>query len=208
MKATSVEGAWQHLQQDYHLSAEQIGQFKLYLQDLLATNEEHNLTAITDPIAVIYDHFYDSLALSKIIDLTSIRGLVDVGSGGGFPGLPLKIMYPQLPMVLVEVTVKKVQFLERMCDLLNLDLITVYSLDWRTFLRTTEFDVDLFCSRASLQLDELARVFKPGCVYRDARLVYWASKEWDPALLPAHLHSRVFSYKVGRKERQLVEITR
>jgi 16S rRNA (guanine527-N7)-methyltransferase len=208
MKPTSIEGAWQQLQQDYNLSAHQMAQFNTYFQELLATNELHNLTAITNPVAVIFDHFYDSLALSKVMDLTKVRGIADVGSGGGFPGIPLKIMYPELPVVLIEVTVKKVQFLERMCDLLEFDLITVYSLDWRTFLRTTEFNVDLFCARASLQLDELGRMFKPGCVYHDAKLVYWASKEWDLSLLPANLHSHVFSYNVGRKERQLVEITR
>lgn len=207
MKSFPLDQAWQVLVQDYGLTKTQEAQLRIYFDELVEANELFNLTAITQPSSIIFDHFYDSLALSKFFDLKKHRGLADVGTGGGFPGIPLKIMFPELPVVLIEVTIKKVRFLERMCDRLNLDLITVYPLDWRTFLRTTEFDIDLFCSRASLQIDELARLFKPGCTYKDAQLVYWASKKWKEEEVPAGLYCKSFRYEVASKQRQLIEIS-
>ena len=119
-------------------------------------------------------HFIDSLIVANYIDLTTIKSIADVGTGGGFPGIPLKILYPHLSMTLIEVTEKKIRFLENVVAQLGLSSVEIVNLDWRTFLRKTSSPIDLFVSRASLHSDELLKMFKPSCVYKQATLVYWA----------------------------------
>src|SRR6184192_4854438 len=85
-------------------------QIQRYIKILLAWNEKVNLTAIRDPLEILYRHFCESMYAVKALALKSGR-LADVGSGGGFPGLPLKILQPDLQVFLVETNVKKVTFL-------------------------------------------------------------------------------------------------
>jgi 16S rRNA (guanine527-N7)-methyltransferase len=106
------------------LSAAQLDQFARYRDLLLAWNERFNLTAITDPVDVERRLFLDGLRLVPAID-EFLRGtvgaqLIDIGSGGGFPGLVLKIARPDLDVTLIDATGKKVRFLEEAIDGLNL----------------------------------------------------------------------------------------
>ena len=89
---------------------EQVLQIKRYMEILLLWNEKVNLTAIRDPLEILYRHFCESMYAAKVLALESGR-LADVGSGGGFPGLPLKILQPDLHVFLVESNIKKVAFL-------------------------------------------------------------------------------------------------
>jgi 16S rRNA (guanine527-N7)-methyltransferase len=136
--------------------------------------------------------------------MQEINAIADVGSGGGFPGLPLKIKFPHLSVVLIEVNHKKVEFLETIVRKLKLDNVTISDLDWRTFLRTTSFPIDLFVSRASLHTDELVRLFKPGCIYNSSRLVYWASQEWEAGKKEIPYVKSEYSYTLGMKKRKYV----
>lgn len=160
------------------LSHVQKEQFKIYFKKMLETNELHNLTAILDPEKVISHHLLDSLALTSFVNVQEISSIADVGSGAGLPGIPLKIYAPHLNVILIEVNKKKITFLENIIQELNLQNITIYSEDWRTFLRKTHFDVTLFLSRASLKTDELLRMFKPSSFYKKSTLIYFASKDW------------------------------
>ena len=81
---------------DITLSNRQLEQFDIYFKFLVEYNEVVNLTAITDEEEVYIKHFYDSILLSKVIDLNSIKSLCDVGAGAGFPSIPLKILYPEI----------------------------------------------------------------------------------------------------------------
>ena len=206
MKTTTLlqENLWNQFQERYNLTDIQIAQFKHYYTQLVDTNDLHNITAITDLKAVIKYHFEDSLALGQFVDLSSCRGLADVGAGGGFPGLVLKIYYPALSVVLIEVSYKKRVFLQKIIDLLELSGVTISSLDWRTFLRKTDYSLDIFCARASLQPQELLRMFKPSSPYKNALLVYWASKIWLPDASTAPFITREQEYKVGNKQRKLI----
>lgn len=195
---------WKSLQDEFHLSDHQLQQFALYLDTLLAFNEQFNLTAIVEPDQVIAHHFYDSLVASKYIDFTAARNVCDVGSGGGFPGIPLKILYPQMPMILLEVNKKKIDFLWHVITELKLDIIEVCDRDWRTFLRKTDWVIDIFVSRASLHTDELVRMLQPGCHYKYAQLIYWASKEWQITKKEEPYFDREVSYMVKDKERRLI----
>jgi len=89
---------------------DQVLQIQQYIKILLTWNEKVNLTAIRDPLEILYRHFCESMYAAEAIPLKNGR-LADVGSGGGFPGLALKIMRPDLQVFLVESNIKKVTFL-------------------------------------------------------------------------------------------------
>ncbi len=97
----------------------QLDQFLRYQQELLDWNTRINLTAITDPEEVLLRHFLDSLSLLLVYDRAETC-LLDIGTGAGFPGLPLKIVRPQWQVVLLEATGKKVAFLQHIIETLQL----------------------------------------------------------------------------------------
>lgn len=171
---------WSGFAQDEKLTQEQLDQFKKYEELLREWNELFNLTAITTTPKIITHHFQDSLRIADFIPMQTISMIADVGSGAGFPGIPLKIKFPHLKVLLIEVTHKKIEFLHHVIKGLGLENIEVTPHDWRTFLRTTHYAIDLFVARASLQPGELMRLFKPGCVYNNSTLIYWSSQEWQP----------------------------
>jgi 16S rRNA (guanine527-N7)-methyltransferase len=188
----------------FSLSSTQERQFEHYSTMLREENEKYNLTAVTDPVDIIFEHFFDSLILSRATDLSLERGLCDIGSGAGFPGIALKILYPELPLILIEVTKKKIAFLGTICKTLQLENVTFYSNDWLTFLRKSQFDVTLFTARASLQPRELLRMFQPSSFYRHARLVYYASEKWVPLQEEVKFIENRFEYTVREKQRVLI----
>jgi len=98
--------------QEYNLTAtaDQVVQVQLYLRLLLTWNTKVNLTAIQDPLEILYRHFCESMYAADAVPLQKGR-LADIGSGAGFPGLPLKILRPQLDLHLVEANIKKATFL-------------------------------------------------------------------------------------------------
>jgi 16S rRNA (guanine527-N7)-methyltransferase len=107
-------------------SDEVIQQFLRYRQELLDWNTRMNLTAIKDPEEVLLRHFLDSLSLLTVYDKPHAR-VLDIGSGAGFPGLPLKIVRPQWYVTLLEATGKKVTFLQHVIETLELkDVVAVH----------------------------------------------------------------------------------
>ncbi len=198
------EVIWNNFAQRQVLSPEHIIKFKHYYDLIIRTNDIHNLTAITDLSRVVTDHFDDSLALRKFIALHELHQIADIGSGAGFPAIPLKIVFPHMALVLIEVNHKKIAFLESVVEQLGLTDVTITDLDWRTFLRKTDFSIDLFCARASVHPDELVRMFKPVSPYKEARLVYWASRHWvAPEKIKSFIEREEW-YTVGDKKRRLI----
>ncbi|MBA3954285.1 16S rRNA (guanine(527)-N(7))-methyltransferase RsmG [Candidatus Dependentiae bacterium] len=195
---------WQAFKERTNLTDRQLEQFQQYYTLLKETNDIHNLTAITDFMSVLKYHFEDSLMLGQFVDCTKLSCVADVGTGGGFPGLPLKIKYPHLQVVLIEVNFKKRAFLKEVVALLGLTDVEISELDWRTFLRKTEYPVELFSARASLQPEELLRMFKPASPYKNATLVYWASKEWTPDAYVQSFITKEEQYKMSHKSRRLI----
>jgi len=199
-----TRGLWQQFVINEQLTPVQEEQFAKYFKLLIEWSEKINLTTITAPSSIIRYHFQDSLQLGHAVGLTGQETIVDVGSGGGFPGIPLAIKYPQMSIILIEVSHKKITFLDTVINALALENVEIYTYDWRTFLRKTEYDVDYICARASLHPDELIRMFKPASPYRDATLVYWASVQWEPEKKEASFMAEEFTYTVGNKRRKLV----
>ena len=203
LRQKPAEKVWADFQAELGLSDQQCEQFQKYAELLMARNQEINLTAIDDLSGIVRQHFIDSLALRNAIDLRTITSLCDVGSGAGFPGLPLKIMFPHLKVTLIEVTKKKQLFLTEVIQALCLENVEVCDLDWRTFLRTTEYAIDLFVSRAALDEVELARAFRASCHYRNATVVYWVTDLWEVSLKIASYVKQLVVYKLGKKMRKL-----
>lgn len=195
---------WQLLVKDYAISPENEEKLRHYVTQLLAWNERMNLTRITAGSALINDHLRDSLAVAPFLGVDQAPLIADVGCGAGFPGLPLKICFPSLRVILIEVSEKKRAFLSAMIDELGLTDCEVCDLDWRTFLRKTEYEISYFVARASLQPEELVRIFKPASHYAHATMVYWASQYWRPGDDCASFIYKEEAYKVGDKERRLI----
>ena len=106
------------------LSPAQVQAFQIYEDLLLEWNQKFNLTAIIDPDEIRLKHFYDSLTCLKIIK-DKAASIIDIGCGAGFPGIPLKIMLPNMRLVLVESVGKKVTFCSTVVEALKLEQVTV-----------------------------------------------------------------------------------
>lgn len=105
---------------DLDISAVQVRQFYDYFELLVKWNQFMNLTAITDFEDVVQKHFVDSLSITGEKKLQDVDNLIDVGTGAGFPGIPLKIMFPELKITLLDSLRKRVDFLNEVIDRLHL----------------------------------------------------------------------------------------
>ncbi len=99
---------------------EQLNQLETYYELLVLWNQKMNLTGITDKKEVYLKHFYDSLTLATVVDFNQEVSLCDIGSGAGFPGIVLKIMFPQIKVTLLDALQKRVIFLNTVIQELNL----------------------------------------------------------------------------------------
>lgn len=107
------------------LSSTQVEALRIFERELLTWNEKVNLTAIREPEQIRIKHFLDSLTCLLAINEPARSKIIDVGSGAGFPGLPLKILYPSIQLTLVESVGKKASFCRHMVQLLKLEGVEV-----------------------------------------------------------------------------------
>ena len=105
------------------VSDNMIDQFSKYYEMLIEWNQKINLTAITEEVEVIQKHFLDSVLSIKEFDFSRVDQMIDVGTGAGFPAIPLKIIHPQLKIVLLDSLNKRIQFLNTVADHLELKAI-------------------------------------------------------------------------------------
>lgn len=123
------------------LTFEQQELFRKYYEFLIQENKKYNLTAITDEEEVYYKHFYDSLTLIKTNLIKEGVSLCDIGSGAGFPGIPLKIIYPNLKLTIVESQTKKTEFLKKLVIFLELDNVEIINKRAEEYAHTKYFDI-------------------------------------------------------------------
>ena len=143
------------------VTGEQLEKLEIYCNFLLEYNTHTNLTAIKNREEVYLKHFYDSLTLVKSIDLTSIENLLDIGTGAGFPGMVLKIFFPNLQIYLVDTNNKKIKFLNELKDKLNVDKVEV--INDRIENITSRFinSIDVVTARAVTNLPVLVELALP-----------------------------------------------
>lgn len=185
-------------------------QFFLYRSLLIEWNNYFNLTAIIDPEKILVDHFQDSLALRRFFNISAMQAIADVGSGAGFPGIPLAIVQKNISVILIEVNSKKRTFLQKVIDSLELKNVFISAFDWQTFIRKTDYPIDLFCARASLRPEKLVYQFASDSNYQNKGFVYWASEHWnkkDVLELNNYFCTEYF-YLNGNKNRKLVYVAR
>lgn len=103
-----------------HVTKKQMGLLEQYYDLLVAWNKKMNLTGITERSEVYWKHFYDSLSLAFVVDFRKCDQLMDIGSGAGFPALPLKIVFPHLSITAVDSLRKRLTFLQELVEVLQL----------------------------------------------------------------------------------------
>jgi 16S rRNA (guanine527-N7)-methyltransferase len=151
------------------LNARQVKQFELYYQELIEWNKKVNLTAVTDYSSVQVKHFLDSLTITLALPGKEVVrpdfNIIDIGTGAGFPGLPLKILFPQPRLVLLEPTTKKTAFLQyiiRRLDLGNVEVLNTRA-EEAAHLPLYREQFALVLSRAVASLPTLVELTLPFC---------------------------------------------
>jgi 16S rRNA (guanine527-N7)-methyltransferase len=151
---------------DLALTPSQLDSFRVYADELMIWNQRTNLTAIVEREAVAVRHFVDSLSclLALRLPLAGAR-VIDVGTGAGFPGLPLKIVCPGMDLTLVEATGKKVDFLHHVVEVLGIEGVTVINERAETLGRMAEHReaYDWALARAVAGMSTLAEYLLPLC---------------------------------------------
>lgn len=140
------------------LSEKQLNQLNLYYEKLVEWNKKINLTSITDKKDVYLKHFYDSLTIYKIIDLNKIESLCDVGTGAGFPGIVLKIVFPNLKITLIDSLNKRIVFLNEIIKLLDLDNIEALHFRMEDYSKINIEKFDCVVSRAVANLSMIYEI--------------------------------------------------
>ena len=145
------------------LSDVQKDQFNRYYSLLIEWNDKINLTAITDKQEVIKKHFEDSLSISSVIDMNAVNSVIDVGTGAGFPGIPLKIVFPSLKLTLLDSLNKRINFLNTVVDELGLADVSAIHGRAEEYGRDVVYreSFDLCVSRAVANLSTLSEFCLP-----------------------------------------------
>lgn len=147
---------------DIELSSTQKEQFQTYYKLLVEWNEKMNLTSITDEHDVYLKHFYDSIAPSFYYDFNGPLTLCDVGAGAGFPSIPLKIIFPELKVTIVDSLNKRIQFLNHLSDALNLQDVSFVHDRAETFGKGDYREsYDIVTARAVARLTVLSELCLP-----------------------------------------------
>lgn len=133
----------------------------IYYEMLYETSKVMNLTTIVELEEAYIKHFYDSLLLSKVVNLNQNITLADVGTGAGFPGLVLKIVYPNLNVTLIEPIAKRCKFLQSVIDRLNLTGIVVLNERAENAIKTMRESFDIVTARAVAALNILSEICVP-----------------------------------------------
>lgn len=144
-----------------NINQEQIDKLNTYRQFLIEYNQHTNLTAIKDEEQIYLKHFYDSLTITKVIDLNEDLKIIDVGTGAGFPGMVLKIIFPRLKLTLLDSNNKKITFLKQLADKLEIKDIDFFNGRVEDFTKYNRESFDIVTARAVSNLSVLAELCIP-----------------------------------------------
>ena len=177
-----LEKSLKHI--DINLSELQMSRMAAHATELMTWNQKFNLTAIKHPFEVAEKHFFDSIAVNSFLgDETS---LLDIGSGGGFPGIPLKIMNPAKKIILVDASRKKINFLKHVIRILKLENIDAIHARVENLKSDEAFfkQFDAVISRAFTDLERFVELSLP-LLNRNGRIYAMKGKHMDMEITPS-----------------------
>ena len=168
------------------LSEMQLMQFQTYYKMLIEWNEKINLTAITDYEEVLTKHFLDSLSIARVLKEKENIRLIDIGTGAGFPGIPIKIVFPQISVTLLDSLQKRVSFLDEVISELQLSSIDTIHGRAEDFAKQEEYreQYDICVSRAVANLSTLSELCIP-FVKVGGSFISYKSEKADMEILEA-----------------------
>lgn len=186
------------------LNPQMIEMLLIYFNELKGWNQKFNLTSLRNDRAIILDHFIDSL--SVVPHLSPTGNLLDIGSGAGFPGLPIKIARPELAVTLIEAKRKKINFLKQVILLLNLSHITiVHGRIEKVVSENQCCFFDMVIARAFAKLETVLKLAHP-LLRTGGQLIAMKGREGDKELKTARALISSLSMNVVKKvELQLPE---
>lgn len=198
-----------------NLTEKQIKQFLKYYEILVETNKVMNLTAITEFDEVIEKHFLDSLSLVRVFDLNRNVKILDLGTGAGFPGIPLKITFPEIDIVLADSLNKRVKFLNEVVETLQLKQVETVHGRAEELAKNKKYreQFDLCTSRAVANLSSLSEYCIP-FVKEGGRFISYKSgeieEEVDQAKRAIHVLGgkldQVYKFDLHEQKRSFVII--
>ena len=184
------------------LTDKQIEQFEKYYELLVEWNKVMNLTGITEFDEVMQKHFVDSVAAAKYAEMEKVNSLIDVGTGAGFPGIPLKIVYPHIQVTLLDSLNKRIKFLEEVVD--NLGLTGIETVHGRAedAAKKAEYreQFDLSVSRAVANLASLTEYCLP-FVKVGGKFVSYKSVSVDEEITQSKKAVYVLGGEIGKVEK-------
>ena len=188
------------------LEDNQLEKFYQYMQLLLEWNEKMNLTAIIEPNEIIQKHFIDSLSIAKYIK--SKENILDIGTGAGFPGIPLKIAMPENSIILLDSLNKRIHFLEEIITQLDLYNIEAFHGRAEEFIhqKNQRECYDIVTSRAVAKLNVLLEYMLP-FVKIGGRCICMKSSEIEEELKESEKAIKILGGKIERVEEIILENT-
>ena len=144
-----------------NLTPKQISDLDYYCHFLIEYNQHTNLTAIKEENQIYLKHFYDSLTIVKGLDLSKYHNLIDIGTGAGFPGMVLKIVFPHLNITLLDSNNKKITFLQQLAEKLNLTNINFFHRRAEEFCQKNRETFEIVTTRAVSNMNTLAELCLP-----------------------------------------------
>ncbi|MBR1592163.1 MAG: 16S rRNA (guanine(527)-N(7))-methyltransferase RsmG [Ruminococcus sp.] len=205
----------------FELTEKQYGLFDKYAGFLVKYNENVNLTAITEPDEILSKHFIDSCIILKYIDIPQNSTLIDVGTGAGFPSVPLKIMRPDIKITLLDSLNKRIVFLQKLCEILCIDAEFIHGraediakdLKYKGDFGCVKYreNFDFVCARAVANMSLLSELCMPFVKYAGNFIAMKGpSEDINSGRLAIRTLggaiSKIYEYKLGGDARKLVHV--
>lgn len=172
-------------------------QFEKYYNMLVEWNKVMNLTGITEHSEVNLKHFTDSLAIARVVDMSKVSTLIDIGTGAGFPGLPIKIVYPDIKVTLLDSLNKRIKFLDAVTEELGLSDVQTLHGRAEDYAKNKEFreKFDICVSRAVANLSTLSEYCIP-FIHNDGCFISYKSGASDEEIMESEKAVSVLGGKI------------